>query len=399
MGIGWIIAVAIAGLALWVTLDFLLGRKQHLKKAKKSTFPSRMSNVEIYAKGPQLFENLFTEIKNAKKHIHVLFYIIQDDKISHEFVSILKEKAREGVEVRLLVDWIGSNLKRKSIQSLKAAGVEFAFSHTPKFPFLFYSSQVRNHRKITVIDGETGYLGGFNIGEEYNDNKPKLSPWRDYHLKITGEGVRDLQEEFLHDWKCARKVNLLQNEIYFPASEKGTIRHQLIPTEGDSLQDLIVTLIRDAKQSLVIGSPYFIPSHKVFEQVQKAIKRGVKVTILVPYESDHILVKEASLRYLRALLQDGAEVYQYLNGFYHAKVMIIDDDICDIGTANFDKRSMFLNHEVNCLIYDPSFIKKVKHILTEDFLNSHKASLADFRRVNVFLSIKETAARTISFFL
>ena len=399
MDFGWILLLIIIGLALWVTVDFLLGRRQHLIKAKKCTFPDRKSNLEIFAKGPELFDDLFSEIKKAKEHIHVLFYIVQDDKISHEFVSLLKEKAREGVEVRLLVDWVGSNLKRKSIKSLKAAGVEFAYSHTPRFPFFFYSSQVRNHRKISVIDGHIGYLGGFNIGEEYNDNEPKLSPWRDYHLKLRGEGVKDLQEEFLHDWQCAKKVNLLHNKAYFPELQTGTIRHQLVPTEGDSLQDLIVTLISDAKQSLVIGSPYFIPSKKVFEHLREAAKRGVSVTVLVPYKSDHILVKEASFRYLRALLQDGAEVFQYSKGFYHAKVMIIDDNICDIGTANFDKRSMFLNHEINCLIYDPSFIKKVKHILTEDFLNSHKATLADFSRVNLLMSMKETAARTISFFL
>lgn len=399
MGIGWILFLIIVGLALWFTVDFLLGRKQHLKKAKKCAFPDRESKLDIFAKGPELFDDLFSEIKKAKEHIHILFYIVQDDKISHEFVSMLKEKAQEGVEVRLLVDWVGSNLKRKSIKSLKAAGVEFSFSHKPKLPFLFYSSQVRNHRKITVIDGQIGYLGGFNIGDEYNDSDPKLSPWRDYHLKILGEGVEDLQKEFLHDWHCASKINLLHDKAYFPDLQKGTIRQQLVPTDGDSLQDLIVTLISEAKESLVIGTPYFIPSKKVFDQLREAIKRGVSVTVLVPNKADHILVKEASYRYLRTLLKDGAEVYQYLKGFYHAKVIIIDDNICDVGTANFDKRSMFLNHELNCLIYDPSFIKKVKHILTEDFLNSHKASINDFSRLSLMLSIKETAARTISFFL
>lgn len=399
MVIGWMIFWIIAGIALWVTADFFLGRKQHLANAKKYAFPERYSDLEIFAKGPELFEDLFSEIKKARQHIHILFYIIKDDKLSHEFVTLLKKKAQEGVEVRLLVDWIGSNLKRKTIQSLKAAGVKFAYTHIPKPPFLFYSSQVRNHRKITVIDGQIGYLGGFNIGDEYNDKNPKLSPWRDYHLKLTGEGIVDLQKEFLRDWQCASKVNLLQNKAYFPELQKGSIRQQFVPTEGDSLEDLIATLISEAKKSIIIGTPYFIPSKEVFEQLNAAISRGVSVTVLVPYKSDHILVKEASYRYLRSLLKDGADVYQYLKGFYHAKVVMIDDNICDIGTANFDQRSMFLNYELNCLVYDPSFIKKVKHILTEDMLDSHKASLADFSRANLFLSFKETAARTISFFL
>lgn len=399
MGIGWIVIVIIAGLALWVYADFMLGRKKHLANANRNVLPIRDSNLTIFAKGPKLFDDLFSEIKKAKQHIHILFYIVQDDKISQEFMSILKEKAQAGVEVRLLVDWVGSGLKRKSIQSLKDAGVEFAYSQTPKFPFLFYSSQVRNHRKITVIDGRIAYLGGFNIGKEYYDQDPKLSPWRDYHLKMTGEGIEDLQREFLEDWRAAAKVNLLQDKAYFPPLEKGSIRLRLVPTEGILLEEMILDLISKSEKSIFIGTPYFIPSKRVFALLLEAVKRGVSVTVLVPYTADHILVKEASHPYLRTLLKEGAEVYQYLKGFYHAKVIIIDDQVCDAGTANFDKRSMFLNYELNCLIYDHAFIKKIKHIVTEDILNSQKASLKDLNRVNLLLSIKETAARTISYFL
>lgn len=399
MELGWIIFLIIAGLALWVYADFMLGRKEHLANANTNILPVRESNLDIFAKGPELFDDLFSEIKKAKQHIHILFYIVQDDKISQEFLSILKEKAQAGVEVRLLVDWVGSGLKRKTIQSLKDAGVEFAYSQTPKFPFLFYSSQVRNHRKITVIDGRIAYLGGFNIGKEYFDQDPKLSPWRDYHLKMTGEGVMDLQKEFLEDWRAAAKVNLLQDKAYYPPLEKGTISHKLIPTEGILLEEMFSDLISQAEKSIFIGTPYFIPSKRVFNLLRDAIIRGVSVTVLVPFTADHVLVKEASLPYLRTLLKDGAEVYQYLKGFYHAKIVLIDDKVCDVGTANFDKRSMFLNYELNCLIYDPDFIKKIKHILTEDILNSQKAALKDINRVNLLLSVKEKAARTISYFL
>lgn len=399
MELGWIVFLIIAGLALWVYADFMLGRKKHLANANTNVLPVRESNLEIFAKGPELFDDLYSEIRKAKQHIHILFYIVQDDKISQEFLSILKEKAQAGVEVRLLVDWVGSGLKRKTIQSLKDAGVDFAYSQTPKFPFLFYSSQVRNHRKITVIDGRIAYLGGFNIGKEYFDQDPKLSPWRDYHLKMTGEGVMDLQREFLEDWRAAAKVNLLQDKVYFPHLEKGTNRQRIVPTEGILLEEMFSNLISQAEKSIFIGSPYFIPSKRVFDLLRDAIKRGVSVTVLVPFTADHVLVKEASLPYLRTLLKDGAEVYQYLKGFYHAKVVLIDDQVCDVGTANFDKRSMFLNYELNCLIYDPEFIKKVKHILTEDILNSKNATLQDFNHVNLLLSVKEKAARTISYFL
>jgi cardiolipin synthase A/B len=399
MELGWIVILIIAGLALWVYADFMLGRKKHLANANTNILPVRESNLDIFAKGPELFDDLFSEIRKAKQHIHILFYIVQDDKISQEFLSILKEKAQAGVEVRLLVDWVGSGLKRKTVQSLKDAGIEFAYSQTPKFPFLFYSSQVRNHRKISVIDGRIAYLGGFNIGKEYFDQDPKLSPWRDYHLKMTGEGVMDLQKEFLEDWRAAAKVNLLQDKAYYPQLKKGTISHKLIPTEGILLEEMFSDLISQAKNSIFIGTPYFIPSKRVFNLLRDAIIRGVSVTVLVPFTADHVLVKEASLPYLRTLLKDGADVYQFLKGFYHAKVVLIDDKVCDVGTANFDKRSMYLNYELNCLIYDPDFIKKIKLILSEDILNSKKATLKDFNHVNLLLSVKEKAARTISYFL
>ncbi len=395
MDFGWVLIAILAGLALWLYADFQLGRKKHLKTAQTNQLPVRESRLTIFAEGPKLFDDLFYELKNAKQHIHILFYIVRDDKISQEFLAILTERRKAGVEVRLMVDWVGNGLKRKTIQSLKDVGVEFAYSQMPKLPFLFYSSQVRNHRKITVIDGKTAYLGGFNIGKEYINQDPKLSPWRDYHLKVTGEGVFDLQTEFLEDWRAAAKVHLLQNKAYFPSLAKGEIQQRFVPTEGILLEEMMAKLISQAKTSIFIGTPYFIPSKKVFQLVREAINRGVSVTVLVPFVPDHMLVKEASYPYLRTLIRDGADVYQYVKGFYHAKVLLVDEEVCDMGTANFDKRSMFLNYELNCLIYDDAFIKKVKNILAEDLMNSRKAALDDFSRG----ALKEKTASMISYFL
>ncbi|KIY22505.1 cardiolipin synthase [Mesobacillus subterraneus] len=395
MDFGWVLIAILAGLALWLYADFQLGRKKHLKTAQTNQLPVRESRLTIFAEGPKLFDDLFYELKNAKQHIHILFYIVRDDKISQEFLAILTERRKAGVEVRLMVDWVGNGLKRKTIQSLKDVGVEFAYSQMPKLPFLFYSSQVRNHRKITVIDGKTAYLGGFNIGKEYINQDPKLSPWRDYHLKVTGEGVFDLQTEFLEDWRAAAKVHLLQNKAYFPSLPKGEIQQRFVPTEGILLEEMMAKLISQAKTSIFIGTPYFIPSKKVFQLVREAINRGVSVTVLVPFVPDHMLVKEASYPYLRTLIRDGADVYQYVKGFYHAKVLLVDEEVCDMGTANFDKRSMFLNYELNCLIYDDAFIKKVKNILAEDLMNSRKATLYDFSGG----ALKEKVASMISYFL
>lgn len=394
------ILIAIFVIGAFLTFDYKFGRKKQLPTIKSNAFPFRESNLEIFTHGTDLFNHMFDDFNHAKKHIHVLFYICNDDRFGNEFLSLLKKKAEEGIEVRLLLDWAGSlKVSRKKIKELQSAGAEFAFSNVPTFPFYFYSSQVRNHRKITVIDGKIGYIGGYNVGNEYIDLDPKLSPWRDYHLKITAEGVLDLQQQFLLDWQEATKTNLRQNKIYFPPLEKGRSRHKIISTEGFILEDTFSTLIQQAKKSITIGSPYFIPSKRILDDLLDALKRGVELTIIVPYVSDHILVKEASFPHLRAIIAAGANVYQFKNGFYHAKILLFDDQICDLGTANFDNRSFFLNHEINCYIYDLQVIEEVKLILKKDLQDSVKLSLEDLNSLSLFSRIKEGVAKSISHFL
>lgn len=387
-------------IGIWLTIDFKLGRQKHYKNLKRIDYPFQESHFTLFAKGPELFADLFSELKKARHHIHIQFYIVKDDKISKEFLGILKKKALEGVEVRLLVDWLGSYpIKKKTVQHLKKHGVKFSFAQKLQFPFLFYSLQTRNHRKITVIDGKIGYIGGFNIGKEYINLDPKLCPWRDYHLKVTGEGVADLQLHLLANWKEEVEENLQQEEIYFPVQPKGPSKHKIIPSKGPFLEDTFSSLIRQAKNSIIIGTPYFIPSPVLLAELQSALKRGITLTVVVPNTADHLLVKEASYRYLRILLQEGAKVYQFLNGFYHAKTIIIDDEICDVGTANFDRRSLFLNDEINCYIYDPSFVKQMLAIVHKDILDSKPLTLNELNRPDFFRLIKEFIARLAAPFL
>lgn len=225
-------------LFIWAIVDFKLGRHFHLKHVKQQNFPLRKSNISLFTTGQKLFDDLFEQIEQASKHVHILLYIVKDDNISHDFLLLLVSKAKQGVEVRLLLDQIGSNkLSKKMIQLLKKSGVKFSFSHVPRFPFYFYSLNARNHRKITVIDGEIGYIGGFNIGKEYLGQDPKTGAWRDYHLKIQGEGVQDLQTQFAHDWNEATKEDICRNTFYFPPLQKGDILHKFIPTNGAFLRD------------------------------------------------------------------------------------------------------------------------------------------------------------------
>lgn len=395
-----IIMVILLVIFLWLYIDFTWGRKNHMKKLERTACPIRHSDIEIFTDGPPLFKDLFSELRKAQHHIHILFYIVKDDKISEEFLTILKGKAKEGVEVRLLLDWVGSfPVKRKTVKDLKSSGIKFSFAHIPKPPFLFYTFQTRNHRKITVIDGKIGYSGGFNIGKEYINQDNKLTPWRDYHLKFHGEGVHDLQTEFLADWYKATKTDLLANSLYFPELHAGQYKQQFGAYKGAFLEEDFSSLIRNAKKSITIGTPYFIPSKRLFKDLSHALERGITVRILIPFVTDHVLVKEASYLYLRKLLKQGAYVYEYLNGFYHAKAVIVDDELSDVGTANFDKRSLFLNYEINCFIYDKEFIKRFKVILDTDIKNSKRLTLKELNRLDPFRIFKEMLARTVATFL
>jgi cardiolipin synthase A/B len=400
MNLASIVIALILLIIVWLYLDFSIGRKKHLSFFQKRETPILQGDFDIFPHGKELFSDYFHELRNAANHIHILFYIVRDDQFSQQFFDILKAKAKEGIEVRLLVDQIGSHkVKKPAINELRAAGVQFAFSNRLRLPFLFYSSQVRNHRKISIIDGKIGYLGGFNIGKEYIDQDPKLSPWRDYHLKITGESVPYLQREFFIDWNEYSSEKEVNVEDYTPEQPKGTVPHQFVPTEAGFLENKYLHLIQSVKKSIVIGTPYFIPSNKLIHELIAAANRGIKITIVVPYITDHMLVQEASYRYLRLMLKAGAQVFQYKNGFYHAKSIIIDDTLCDIGTANFDKRSLFLNKEINCYFYDPAFVERFKEVIHKDISDSRPLRLEDINKPNLFRSLKEAIARALSFFL
>ncbi|WP_053348855.1 cardiolipin synthase [Peribacillus butanolivorans] len=384
----------------WCWVDFKLGHKRNMKQVTNIKYPPRKSDMTVFTSGKILFDDFMKEIKLAQDSIHILFYIVKNDKFSKEFLKLLQTKAEAGVEVRLLVDRIGSkNISRESIQELKKSGVHFSFSFKPKLPFLFYSIQKRNHRKITVIDGRIGYLGGFNIGREYINQGEKLNPWRDYHVKITGEGVKDLQEVFLSDWVHDTNEDYRGTPAYFPTLVPGTQAHQVIVTNGSHLEQTLTRLIQQAEKKIIIGTPYFIPSQTLFQELRSALARKVSVTVIVPEMSDHALVKEASFPYFRVLLKEGAAILQFQRGFYHSKVILIDDIICDVGTANFDKRSLFLNSEINCLIFDRAFIEDVKKELAVDIAESKPLSRDSLSSINVVRTAKESLASILSPFL
>jgi cardiolipin synthase A/B len=399
----WFILLLIIVVVIgWLMIDFKLGRSHFIRTRTRRDYEKRNSDIELFSRGPELFDRMFKEMKEAKSSIHVLFYIVQDDHFALRFMDLLKDKAKEGVEVRLLMDQIGShNVPKSKVRLLRDAGVEVAFCQKVRLPFLFFSSQQRNHRKITVIDGKFGYLGGYNVGKEYIDenDKPELSPWRDYHLRLEGEGVHDLQTEFCIDWFRAAKNELKDEVKYFPPAERGSITHQIFPTEGVNIEDFFKKFIDEAQDEIIIGTPYFIPTPILMDALCHALERDVIVRVIIPNNADHMLVKEAAFPYLRILLSKGAKVYQFMNGFYHAKVMIIDDHFCDLGTANFDKRSFFINLEINNLIFDKEFIHTLKNEMAKDMEASDMLSENDLANVSLLTRIKERVASSISILL
>ncbi|MBE7125197.1 cardiolipin synthase [Bacillus mycoides] len=394
------LSLLLLGSVLWITIDLSYGRIVHLKRVRSRSFPLRQSDFRLYTYGNDLYDALFTDIKQAKHHVHVLFFIVKNDDISRTFLKLLIDKAQEGIEVRLLLDRFGSHyLSKEAIYSLQKHGVSFSFCHKVKFPFPFFSANQRNHRKITVIDGKIGYIGGFNIGEEYLGHNQRLGLWRDYHLRLTGEGIQDLQKQFLHDWLDDTDQNFLDSSLYFPMQQPGTILHRFIPTDGAYLQNTFLHLIESAKKELFIGTPYFIPGKKIMNALLKARKRGVQITILVPQKADHALVREAKFPYCRKLIQAGCNIYAFQQGFFHAKIIIVDDHTCDIGTANFDMRSIYINHEINCLLYDKHFIQEVKRKFEEDLERSLLLSFEDVNPLSIIDRGKEWIGTILAFFL
>ncbi|MEH7222212.1 cardiolipin synthase [Bacillus sp. JJ1566] len=395
----WIVLITII-LLLLLRLDYSLGRKSHLKKQVNDEFPLRNSDISLYDTGETLFSDLFKDIQNASEHVHVEFYILKDDDISKDFVSLLKKKAEQGVKVRLLLDWVGAhNVTKEMEKDLTRSGVSFAYSNKPNFPYYFYKLNQRNHRKITVIDGKTGYMGGFNIGKEYLGEDPKFGFWRDYHLKLTGEGVADLQTQFLEDWYNSTEESIENRIAYFPPLPKGKSQARFIARNGAYLEDDFVGMIKQAKKEIIIGSPYFVLSDRLKQELIAAAKRNVKIRVLLPKKPDHPFVKEAAIPFIDELSKVGIQFNMYTRGFYHAKVICIDDTLCDIGTANFDKRSLYSNYEINCYIHDKEVIKEIKKVVEEDFTTSNQLTRDRINELKSEKKYKIKIATWISHFL
>lgn len=361
------------------------------------------NKVELILDGKEKFDQLMEDILNAQHHIHMIYYIFKDDDLGQRVMNALIEKASQGIEVLVIYDAMGSRTTSKKFwQDLEEAGGKAVSFFSQSFGFINFRINYRNHRKIVVIDGVIGYVGGFNIGNEYLGIS-KMGYWRDSHLRIQGNAVLTLQSRFFIDWNAVvpETHGREYSESYFPISKSlGNTSMQIVSNGPDSdfqkIKMGFIKMISMAKESIYIQSPYFIPDESVLEALSIAALSGVDVRIMVPSKPDHPFVYRATEFYSKTIIESGVKVYIYQNGFLHAKTMVVDSLAATVGTSNFDVRSFKLNFEVNAFIYDAEFAKKMEAAYMEDIKDCTEATKAYFEKQSSWLKFKQTFSRLFS---
>jgi len=320
---------------------------------------STNNGVTLYTDGKGMFDELYSDLRNAKSFIHFEYYIIRDDKLGNELVKILTQKVKEGVEVKLLTDAFGNGKgPHKSIEEFKKAGGEFDTFHRVGTLLLSPKKNNRNHRKIAIIDGDIAYCGGFNIGDEYVGEGP-LGYWRDSTVRVRGATCAALETRFAMDWTYASKKDLPRDNKYLPTSifnNYGDVRIQTVSGGPDVAGNNPVLmqyleLIRSAKDTLWIHTPYLVPNESVSDALKLASASGVDVRIIIPDKPDHPFVYWNNVSSANRLMKDGIRVFMYNRGFVHSKTIVVDGKYCSVGSANLDDRSLVLNFETNLMIY------------------------------------------------
>lgn len=397
------------------------------------------NQLEIFTDGQKKFEDLRNELRQATEYIHIQYYIIKDDELFDSIVPILLERVRSGVEVRILYDGMGGRFMPASHwRMLRAAGIQTASFFPPILGRLNLRVNYRNHRKIVVIDGKVGYVGGFNIGREYLGKDPKFGYWRDTHLKIVGDAVISLQIRFALDWNYAAKENLFLDGRYFRAMSEGwreqagngaeigsnagideiagrratesfgkmkyplanPLGIQIIASGPDSpdrqIRDNYLQLIHKARHHIYIQTPYFVPDDAILSALKIAAESGVDVRIMIPCKPDHPFVYWATYSYIGEMVAAGAHCYTYENGFLHAKCVMADGRVCCCGTANMDIRSFELNFEVNATIYDEEASERMEAAFLDDLTLCKEVTAEVYGARGLWVRIREQGSRLLS---
>ena len=360
---------------------------------------TRYNKVDILKNGEETFPAIFTALGRAKRFIHLEYYIIEAGELATRLKDILIAKAKSGVEVRVIFDDVGCwSLPKTYIREMRAAGIQIYPFLPVRFHRIADKANYRNHRKIIVIDGETGFVGGLNFADRYMNGLPGIGIWRDTHLRVKGEAVTSLQIVFLIDWYFVRQELLLNKEDYMPyKKEDGNVIVQTVASGPDSdwasIQQAYFTLINTAKKYVFISTPYFMPGETTLNCIKAAAMGGIDVRILLPHKSDSWLTQWCSRSYVEELLEAGVKVYWYQKGINHSKVIVVDGMMASVGTANMDMRSFDENFEVNLIIYDRNVAKNLAASFVEDMRDSVEGSIHKGKFRPKRQKIRESVAR------
>lgn len=358
------------------------------------------NKVSVYPGGKSKFYSLFEDIVGAQSHIHIFYYAIGDDHIGNEFKEKIIEKVKQGVQVRLIYDGLGCNkTNKKYFKQMIEAGVEVRTFLPLSFPRLLRSVNYRNHKKIVIIDGRIAYTGGINVKDIYIDGLP-WGRWNDIHFKVEGSGASGLQSVFLADWYYASGQYLSAPEYYPQVGIFGDVPIQVVNAEPlgmhSNVMEAMFTAISRAKKNVYIETPYFIPTEGLLQAIQTAAMSGIDVRLVMPKKSDNDFVQYASNSYVEKLLRNKVKVYQYLNGFTHSKLILIDDELVIAGSANMDIRSLELLFETNLFIYDKEVSQTVKNIYQDDMNNSEELHLHEWIHRSGAVKFREACFRLFS---
>jgi cardiolipin synthase len=351
------------------------------------TIPTSGNDVHIFTGGESVFIAMRAMIEAARHHVHLEFYIFADDETGRGVCDLLAKKAAEGVGVRILVDAVGSwKLSRRFVNSLRARGIKFAYFLPWGLTGRRIHLSCRNHRKLIVVDGQEGIVGSGNIADEYRGRKGKLGPWRDTTMKISGPAVTQLQEVFVEDWHFATQEKLTGDEYFPQAAVAGDKIVQIVPSGPDRkpgiMDQLLFAAVADARESVLIITPYFVPDSTMLVVLQAAAYRGVRVRLLMPSRSDNWIVLWAGRSSYPEMLEAGVEVYEYDKGMLHSKVVVIDHRWGMLGSANMDVRSFRINFEITNLLYNAELAEFLQKDFETLLTASHRITPGDLKGWN-----------------
>ncbi|MDD2381797.1 MAG: cardiolipin synthase [Mariniphaga sp.] len=359
------------------------------------------NRLKILNNAADTYSAIFDAIEKAEHHVHMEYYIIEDDEIGRKLKDLLTRKSESGVEVRIIFDDVGSwGLGKKFISDLRNSGVEIYSFMEVRFPRLTSRVNYRNHRKIVVVDGQIGFTGGINFADRYLKGAKGIGPWRDTHLQIEGDAAGCLQVVFAADWYFVIHENLTGNKYFPPLSHNNDIPVQISASGPDSdwenIGQAFFSAIAGAKSKIYVASPYLMPPAEIVAALKTAALSRVDVRILIPEKSDAVIPKWSSFSYIEELLEAGVRIFFYQAGFIHSKFLIVDDVFSSIGTTNLDFRSLETNFEVNAFIYDEAFTASLEKFFKYDLHHSREVKLKEWIHRGWLFKFRESLAHLVS---